>query len=96
MAIPKEQKALVNLILPGPLSLISRPVPTPEEEDVLVKIESIALNPTEYKVRRSGTSVVTEYPVVMGMDGAGIVVKKDDEVEGFEVGDRVCVRSFGQ
>lgn len=89
MTLPQEQKALMFPALPGPLVLKKRLVPDPMAGDVLVKIESVGLNPTEYKVRKRGTFAIKEFPAMVGMDGAGVVVKTGDEVKHFEVGDRV-------
>jgi NADPH:quinone reductase-like Zn-dependent oxidoreductase len=87
--MPRQQKALANLQLPGPFTLISRPVPIPTGGDVLVKIESTGLNPAEYRMRRDGSFAVKEYPAIIGFDGAGHVVKIGGDVKGIEVRDRV-------
>jgi NADPH:quinone reductase-like Zn-dependent oxidoreductase len=89
MELPHQQKALANLELPGPFKLISRPVPIPTGDDVLVRIESTALNPAEYRMQRDGSFVIKEFPAILGFDGAGCVVKLGDDVNGIEVGDRV-------
>lgn len=90
MASIKEQKALANLTLPGPLQIISLPVPIPGPNDVLVKIESVALNPAEYKTRKRGApGVITECPALIGQDGAGVVVELGADVKNIKLGDRV-------
>lgn len=90
MALIKKQKALANLTLPGPFQIISLPVQVPGPNDVLVKIESVALNPAEYKMRKLGPpSVITEYPALIGQDGAGVVVELGADVKNVKLGDRV-------
>ncbi|KAF7981334.1 hypothetical protein HWV62_34291 [Athelia sp. TMB] len=90
MSIPQSQKALA---LPGPLdhyTLITRPVPTPGEGDVLVRVESTGLNPAENHVTKEATRWVLQgYPALTGTDGAGTIVALGKGVVGFEVGDRV-------
>ena len=90
MSIPQSQKALA---LPGPLepyTLITHPVPTPGEGDVLVKVESTGLNPAENHVTNEAARwVIQGYPALTGTDGAGTIVALGKGVVGFEVGDRV-------
>ncbi len=66
--------------------VISRPAPGPR--DLLVRIEAVAVNPIDTKVRkrRSGTS---DAPVILGWDVAGVVEAVGDEVTLFAPGDEV-------
>lgn len=89
MAIPQTQKALVIPAYLEPFSLVTRPVPTPSVGDVLVRVESIGLNPAENHVRKETTWVIATYPALVGTDGAGVVVALEEGVTGFSVGDRV-------
>nr|WSY49982.1 zinc-binding alcohol dehydrogenase family protein [Streptomyces sp. NBC_00886] len=66
---------------------ISLPTPKPGPRDVLVRVEAIAVNPVDCKVRQNvdpGGEVK-----VLGWDAAGTVVAVGDEVELFSVGDEV-------
>ncbi|WP_019069680.1 zinc-binding alcohol dehydrogenase family protein [Streptomyces hokutonensis] len=63
------------------------PVPQPGPHDLLVRVEAIAVNPVDYKVRQ-GNDPGGE-PKVLGWDAAGTVVAVGDRVELFEVGDEV-------
>ncbi|GGL92694.1 oxidoreductase [Streptomyces fumigatiscleroticus] len=63
------------------------PVPQPGPRDLLVRVEAIAVNPVDYKVRRSNDP--GGEPKVLGWDAAGTVVAVGEEVELFEVGDEV-------
>ncbi|KZP09748.1 GroES-like protein, partial [Athelia psychrophila] len=86
----QTQKALAIPAPLAPYALITRPVPTPGAGDVLVKVQSIGLNPAENVVRtEAGSWVLQEYPALTGTDGAGTVVKLGEGVIGWEVGDRV-------
>ncbi|MBY8881605.1 zinc-binding alcohol dehydrogenase family protein [Actinacidiphila acidipaludis] len=63
------------------------PVPRPGPRDLLVRVEAVAVNPVDYKIRQS-TDPGGE-PKVLGWDAAGTVVAVGEEVESFQVGDDV-------
>lgn len=85
----QNQKALLLLSKQGAWQVGETMRPTPGPKDVLVKIMSTALNPVDWKVREYGLPFITEYPIVSGLDGAGVVEEVGAEVEGFAKGDRV-------
>lgn len=90
ITIPTTQKALAIPTPLAPYTLITRPIPTPSAGEVLVRVESIALNPAENHVRTEAAHwILQEYPALAGTDGAGTVVKIGEGVSGWEVGDRV-------
>jgi zinc-binding alcohol dehydrogenase family protein len=66
---------------------VELPVPQPGPRDLLVRVEAIALNPVDYKIRQNVDPGGT--PKVLGWDAAGTVVAVGDEVGLFEVGDEV-------
>ena len=66
---------------------VELPVPRPGPRDLLVKVEAVATNPVDYKVRQH-TDPGGE-PKVLGWDAAGIVVAAGPQVRSFEVGDEV-------
>ncbi|WP_066946628.1 zinc-binding alcohol dehydrogenase family protein [Streptomyces lushanensis] len=78
-----------SLPVDDPLSLedIELPVPEPGPRDLLVRVEAVALNPVDCKVRRRTDP--GGRPKVLGWDAAGTVVAVGDEVELFRVGDEV-------
>ncbi|KAG1805077.1 chaperonin 10-like protein [Suillus plorans] len=82
-----QQKALVLPRKQGNFELSSRSIPSPGAGELLVKIQSAALNPFDYKIRN--TDYVPHYPVVLGMDIAGIVEELGEGVHNFRRGDRV-------
>jgi zinc-binding alcohol dehydrogenase family protein len=66
---------------------IELPVPQPGPRDVLVRVEAIAVNPVDYKIRQNVDP--GDEAKVLGWDAAGTVVAVGDEVELFLVGDEV-------
>lgn len=67
---------------------LEQTMPTPENHDLLVKVEAISVNPVDYKVRQRITDP-QENPRILGWDAAGIVESVGENVSLFEVGDRV-------
>lgn len=63
-------------------------VPTPEKDQVLIKVYAVGLNPVDYKIVESGVSA-WKYPHILGLDVAGKIVKVGDQVKDWKVGDRV-------
>ena len=57
----------------GPLSIESRPTPTPGPNELLIEVKSIALNPIDYYMRDMGF-MIASYPAVVGSDIAGTVI----------------------
>ncbi|MFC9285105.1 zinc-binding alcohol dehydrogenase family protein [Streptomyces sp. NPDC057052] len=62
-------------------------VPQPGPRDLLVRVEAIAVNPVDYKVRQNNDP--GGETKVLGWDAAGTVVAVGDEVEAFKAGDEV-------
>ncbi len=67
------------------------PDPSPGREEVVVRVEAVALNHLDLWVRRGLPGLDVELPHVGGSDVAGFVEAVGDEVEGWESGDRVVV-----
>ncbi|KAJ8516799.1 hypothetical protein ONZ45_g5923 [Pleurotus djamor] len=82
LSIPQEQTALLFKAFGKPFELGSRPVPKPSSKEVLVKVESTALNPIDWKAQRYDVSAGFgfKYPAVAGMDGAGFVAEIPDSM----------------
>jgi zinc-binding alcohol dehydrogenase family protein len=78
-----------NLPIDDPASLedVELLVPRPGPHDLLVRVEAIAVNPVDYKVRQNADPGGT--PRVLGWDAAGTVVAVGDQVTLFQVGDPV-------
>ncbi|MCU7826852.1 zinc-binding alcohol dehydrogenase family protein [Kitasatospora sp. DSM 101779] len=72
---------------PDCLQDVELPVPQPGPRDLLVRVEAVAVNPVDYKVRQN-VDPAGEWKV-LGWDAAGTVVAVGAEVELFRVGDEV-------
>ncbi|MDH3728701.1 MAG: zinc-binding alcohol dehydrogenase family protein [Myxococcales bacterium] len=62
--------------------------PEPKERDLVVRIEAIAVNPVDTKVR-APKDKVEETPRILGWDAAGVVEEVGEKVTLFEPGDEV-------
>ena len=62
--------------------------PQPTGKDLLVRVQAIAVNPVDYKVRAPKDDIETT-PRILGWDAAGEVVAVGSEVQKFAVGDQV-------
>lgn len=67
---------------------ITLPKPVPAEQDLLVQISAVGVNPVDSKIRANGSPPESEVKI-LGWDAAGTVVEKGPQVQGFEIGDRV-------
>lgn len=78
------------LPITSPSSLIDVEIdkPEPSGRDLLVRIEAIAVNPVDTKIRAPKDTVELT-PRILGWDAAGVVEAVGDEVTLFEVGDEV-------
>lgn len=85
----KSTGILRNLPFDHPEALIDRniPEPRPGENDLLVSVEAVSVNPADYRVRkRKADDGVYQ---VLGWDAAGTVLEVGSKVSGFSVGDAV-------
>jgi threonine dehydrogenase-like Zn-dependent dehydrogenase len=82
-------KAVV-VTAPGTLALRELPRPEPGPYQALVKNEVAALcNATDLKLIDGHFPGVSDYPLALGHEGAGIVCRTGDRVRAFREGDRV-------
>src|SRR6187402_1470351 len=73
----------------SPLILSTTLLPTlTSPTEILIRLKAIALNPADFKMADHGHRV-TSWPLVPGLDGAGIIEAVGEEVEKFVVGDEV-------
>ncbi|GAV78213.1 ADH_N domain-containing protein/ADH_zinc_N_2 domain-containing protein [Cephalotus follicularis] len=70
----------------GPTGLkhVEVPVPTPKNDEILIKVEATSLNPVDWKMQK-----VMLRPSIPGTDVAGEIVDVGPGVKKFEVGDTV-------
>lgn len=62
--------------------------PKPQGHDLLIKIEAIAVNPVDTKIK-AGLGNTNQTPKIVGWDASGTVIDTGDECELFHVGDKV-------
>jgi NADPH:quinone reductase-like Zn-dependent oxidoreductase len=70
------------------LTTVSRPIPTPGPDELVVRNYAIAANPVDWKIQDYGFAI-KKYPTVLGSDGCGVVTAVGSAVSKFKVGDRV-------
>ena len=65
--------------------------PVVDDEQVLIKIKSVGINPVDTKVRAgtSGVSKRISLPAILGWDVSGVVEETGKNVSGFKTGDEV-------
>lgn len=64
--------------------------PTPTNQELLVKIKAISVNPVDYKIRQnSAKETVLETPKIIGWDAVGVVEAIGEKVTLFNIGDEV-------
>ncbi|NRS46514.1 NADP-dependent oxidoreductase [Brevibacillus sp. HB2.2] len=77
-----------------PLVMSEQPMPTIGEHDVLVEIHAASLNPIDFKIKEGKMKFLLNYrfPLILGNDFSGVVVKVGDRVNTFKPGDEVYGR----
>ncbi len=65
------------------------PVPQPGPMDLLVRVEAIAVNPVDTKIRRLLGDEIQDPPRILGWDASGIVEAVGTDVRDFRDGDEV-------
>ncbi|HTE46992.1 MAG TPA: NADP-dependent oxidoreductase [Gemmatimonadaceae bacterium] len=79
---------------PSVLELHELPVPEPGEREVLIALHAAAVGSWDASMRDgSWKEGRTTFPLVIGTDGAGVVVARGSRVKRFRVGDRVYAAS---
>ncbi|MHB1058459.1 MAG: zinc-binding alcohol dehydrogenase family protein [Rhodanobacter sp.] len=73
---------------PQSLLDVELPRPVPGEDDLLVRVEAVSVNPVDTKVRSPKPQVEAQ-PKVLGYDAAGVVEAVGAAAAGFQPGDRV-------
>jgi NADPH2:quinone reductase len=82
---------------PSALALHELPVPNPGPREVLIAIDTAGIGSWDASVRDGSWRKPgrPRFPLVPGVDGAGIVVATGPRVRRFRVGDRVYAYEFG-
>lgn len=85
----------IRVHTPGPeenMLLEETPVPEPKPGEALVRLEASGVNFIDIYFR-TGLYPAPEKPFGLGMEGAGVVAKLGEGVQGLKVGDRVAFAS---
>ena len=70
-----------------------RPIPTPKDDEVLVKVENVGVCGSDLHYFESGriSDFIVEFPFVLGHEAGGTVVEVGKNVKKIKVGDRVAM-----
>lgn len=93
MEIPSTMKAVVIEKLGGPLSIQTVEVPQPKDDEILVKIHSTTINPSDSMLIRTPYFPI-EFPSKGGLEGYGTVVSSASEKGKYLIGKKVSFWSF--
>ena len=74
----------------GKFGFVQKPVPEPGPDSMLIKVEACAICGSDVRIYRKGDSRA-HYPIVIGHEIAGVVIKVGKDVKGYSEGQRVCV-----
>lgn len=89
-----QQEVLYLQSKNGPFAVASAPVPKPGPGEVLIKVQSTALNPVDWKIQAFGL-FLEKFPAILGGDAAGVVEEVGEGVTNLKKGDRVCAVLLG-
>ncbi|KAJ5620094.1 GroES-like protein [Penicillium lagena] len=87
-----NQIALLVTEIGKPLIKASRPIPEPNDGEVLIRVKVAGLNPHDANCRDEGLFIKDILPAVLAADVAGIVTHLGPNVTRFRIGDHI----FGQ
>jgi len=89
-------KAVIIETYGGKEQLKLRDVPNPvaSGNEVLIEMHATSINPIDWKIRYGGLKEVMPFifPLILGWDAAGVVIKVGENVSSFKTGDRVFAR----
>ncbi|KAI0314944.1 GroES-like protein [Amylostereum chailletii] len=92
---PIQKALLIASKGSGKVEVGTRPIPTPGPGQVLVKVQSAALNPVDNLIKNIGAFADQfGYPALIGNDGAGIIEDMAADVQGWKKGDRVVIQGY--
>lgn len=73
------------------LQYVSKPIPEPKDEEVVVKVMACGLNRAEYMFFNGQYLFQPHFPSKLGIEGSGIIHKLGENVTNFQIGDEVCM-----
>lgn len=95
--LPTTMTAIEIKEFGGPDNLVptQRPVPEPQNDEVLIKVEAAGVNRPDVLQRLGGYSPPPGASDIPGLEVAGTIVKIGDGVTRFKVGEKVCALVAG-
>jgi NADPH:quinone reductase-like Zn-dependent oxidoreductase len=69
-----------------------RPIPVPGPSELVIEVRAIGVNPVDAKIREGVTAdpaATPAFPLVLGVEAAGVVVATGSDVDSFAKGDQV-------
>src|SRR6187401_894740 len=95
--VPAEMKAagIAKFGPPSVLKLCTVPVPRPGPHEVLIAVHAAGVGIWD-AMRRDGSwdEGDTHFPLILGLDGAGVIVEMGERVRRFQIGDRVWAYQY--
>jgi len=95
--VPAEMKAagIAKFGPPSVLKLCTVPVPRPGPHEVLIAVHAAGVGIWD-AMRRDGSWAEgdAKFPVIPGLDGAGVIVEMGERVRRFHIGDRVWAYQY--
>ncbi|MBH0778883.1 NADP-dependent oxidoreductase [Nocardia bovistercoris] len=87
-------RAIVVRQFAGPIETAEMPTPEPAPNAVQVRMEAAGVNPFDLRIADGFLegAVPHDFPLILGVDGAGTVSATGAEVTHFDIGDRVVGR----
>src|SRR5438552_2091587 len=86
-------KAVVIHAYGGPevLKLENVPRPEPKEDEILIRVVAASINPVDVAIRKGYLAelIGDKFPLILGMDAAGVVEKTGAKITKVKVGDSV-------
>ncbi len=78
------------MVLEEPRKLVLKhlPIPKPGPRDVLLKVRYAGICGSDFPIYKEGL-FVPKLPQIIGHEASAVIVEKGEQVQGFEVGDRV-------
>ena len=68
----------------------NRPEPAPGPSEPVIKVKAVGVNPADHKIRSgemANPQSTPSFPLVLGVEAAGVVVAVGSDVKGFAKGD---------
>jgi NADPH:quinone reductase-like Zn-dependent oxidoreductase len=89
--LPSQQNALFLESPMGKFALGRNAVPKPGRGQLVIKIKAIGLNPLDYLIQKNEkySTIIKDYPTIMGADLSGDVAAVGEGVTKFKVGDKM-------